>query len=81
VLSGIFSDSSGDDGPGWCLRHPPGSAHQPSSADGALILRLSAPGGALGWLRLPPGDAPELHAGGTGTTTYLKVGHLTGLAT
>ena len=37
VLSGTFSDSSGDHGPGWYLRNPPGSAHQPSSADGALI--------------------------------------------
>ena len=39
VLSGIFSDGSGDYGPGWYLRNPPGSAHQPSSADGALHLR------------------------------------------
>jgi len=37
VLSGTFSDDSGDYGPGWYLRHPPGSAHRPSSADGALI--------------------------------------------
>lgn len=153
VLSGTFSDGSGDYGPGWYLRNPPGSAHQPSSADGALIfvklwqmavddthtvrvdtrdpstwridgrheicalyatdreqvcllrlppghaLRLGAPGGAellviegrliigatvlgaLGWLRLPPGDAPELHAGDTGTTLFLKTGHLAGLAT
>jgi anti-sigma factor ChrR (cupin superfamily) len=37
VLSGTFSDGSGHYGPGWYLRNPPGSAHQPSSADGALI--------------------------------------------
>jgi len=37
VLSGTFSDGTGDYGPGWYLRNPPGSAHQPSSADGALI--------------------------------------------
>ena len=37
VLSGTFSDSSARYGPGWYLRNPPGSAHQPSSADGALI--------------------------------------------
>jgi len=37
VLSGTFSDGSGHFGPGWYLRNPPGSAHQPSSADGALI--------------------------------------------
>jgi anti-sigma factor ChrR (cupin superfamily) len=37
VLSGTFSDGSGHHGPGSYLRNPPGSAHQPSSADGALI--------------------------------------------
>lgn len=37
VLSGTFSDGSGQYGPGWYLRNPPGSAHQPASADGALI--------------------------------------------
>ncbi len=37
VLSGTFSDGSGHYGPGWYLRNPPGSAHQPSSVDGALI--------------------------------------------
>lgn len=37
VLSGTFSDSSGDFGPGWYLRNPPGSSHQPSSIGGALI--------------------------------------------
>jgi len=37
VLSGTFSDASGHYGSGSYLRNPPGSAHQPSSADGALI--------------------------------------------
>ena len=37
VLSGTFSDDSGDYGPGWYLRTPPGSSHQPSSVEGALI--------------------------------------------
>ena len=37
VLDGTFSDDSGSYGPGWYLRNPPGSAHRPSSADGALI--------------------------------------------
>jgi anti-sigma factor ChrR (cupin superfamily) len=37
VLSGTFSDGSGHHGPGSYLRNPPGSAHQPSSPDGALI--------------------------------------------
>lgn len=37
VLSGTFSDDSGHHGPGCYLRNPPGSAHQPCSAEGALI--------------------------------------------
>lgn len=37
VLSGTFSDDSGHYGPGWYLRNPPGSAHSPASAEGALI--------------------------------------------
>jgi anti-sigma factor ChrR (cupin superfamily) len=37
VLSGTFSDDSGHHGPGCYLRNPPGSAHQPSSEEGALI--------------------------------------------
>lgn len=37
VLSGTFSDGSGHYGPGWYLRNPPGSAHQPSSSQGAMI--------------------------------------------
>ena len=37
VLRGTFSDESGDHGPGWYLRHPPGSSHRPWSMDGALI--------------------------------------------
>jgi anti-sigma factor ChrR (cupin superfamily) len=37
VLDGTFSDASGSYGPGWYLRNPPGSGHQPASAEGALI--------------------------------------------
>jgi anti-sigma factor ChrR (cupin superfamily) len=37
VLSGTFSDESGDYPEGWYLRSPPGSAHRPSSREGALI--------------------------------------------
>ena len=37
VLLGTFSDGSGHYGPGCYLRNPPGSAHQPASAEGALI--------------------------------------------
>jgi anti-sigma factor ChrR (cupin superfamily) len=37
VLSGTFSDASGDYPAGWYLRNPPGSSHQPSSVEGALI--------------------------------------------
>lgn len=152
VLSGMFSDDCGHYGPGWYLRNPPGSVHQPFSAEGALIfvklwqaqaddkrtvrvdtsnatlwrregacevcllhqhghelvrlLRLpplfelhpETHRGAeclvisgqliagptildsLSWLRLPPGEATVLRAGATGTTIYLKTGHLTGSA-
>lgn len=38
VLSGTFSDELGDYPAGWYLRNPPGSSHQPSSADGTVIL-------------------------------------------
>ncbi|RSF00451.1 cupin domain-containing protein [Achromobacter aegrifaciens] len=38
VLSGTFSDASGDYPAGWYLRNPPGSAHAPSSRNGATIL-------------------------------------------
>jgi anti-sigma factor ChrR (cupin superfamily) len=37
VLSGVFSDDSGDFSAGWYLRNPPGSAHRPASREGALI--------------------------------------------
>jgi len=37
VLSGTFSDESGDFPAGWYVRNPPGSAHRPASAPGATI--------------------------------------------
>jgi anti-sigma factor ChrR (cupin superfamily) len=37
VLSGTFSDETGDFPAGCYLRNPPGTSHQPSSAEGALI--------------------------------------------
>ncbi|CAB3912518.1 hypothetical protein LMG26858_04814 [Achromobacter anxifer] len=37
VLSGTFSDASGDYPQGWYLRNPPGSSHEPASAGGAII--------------------------------------------
>lgn len=46
VLSGVFSDEDGDYPEGWYLRNPPGSAHTPSSLEGATIfvkLRQMAP--------------------------------------
>jgi len=38
VLEGVFSDESGDFARGMYVRNPPGSAHVPSSAPGAVIL-------------------------------------------
>jgi anti-sigma factor ChrR (cupin superfamily) len=46
VLSGTFSDETGDFPAGWYLRNPPGTSHQASSAEGAVIfvkLRQMAP--------------------------------------
>lgn len=37
VLSGTFSDQSGDYPQGWYLRNPPGSSHAPSSLNGTTI--------------------------------------------
>lgn len=37
VLSGVFSDETGDYGPMSYVRNPPGSAHKPYSADGCEI--------------------------------------------
>lgn len=37
VLSGTFSDENSDFPAGWYLRNPPGSSHQPSSREGAII--------------------------------------------
>lgn len=37
VLSGVFSEDQQSYPEGWYLRNPPGSAHQPSSIEGAVI--------------------------------------------
>lgn len=37
VLDGVFSDESGDHGPGSYIRNPPGSAHSPGSAEGCTL--------------------------------------------
>lgn len=37
VLAGVFSDASGDFGPGAYVRNPPGSAHAPWSESGCTI--------------------------------------------
>jgi quercetin dioxygenase-like cupin family protein len=37
VLEGVFSDESGDYGPGFYVRNPPGSEHKPFSAGGCTI--------------------------------------------
>ncbi len=37
VLEGVFSDESGDFGPGMYVRNPPGSRHAPRSGPGCTI--------------------------------------------
>ncbi|MEX3937797.1 cupin domain-containing protein [Paraburkholderia phymatum] len=47
VMSGTFSERDEHYQAGWYLRNPPGSSHQPSSAEGAIIfvkLRQMHPG-------------------------------------
>ncbi|ALK96174.1 hypothetical protein AB595_22030 [Massilia sp. WF1] len=67
-----------------CLqRLSPGQAVPDGAADGAELLVLDG-GIAAGeracgrgaWIRLPPGDGPDLRAGPQGATVYLKTGHL-----
>ncbi|ACA85783.1 cupin domain-containing protein [Shewanella woodyi] len=37
VLEGVFSDETGDFGPGTYIRNPPGSSHRPFSTDGCTL--------------------------------------------
>ncbi|MDI9245276.1 cupin domain-containing protein [Marinobacter sp. CHS3-4] len=37
VLEGVFSDETGDYGPGTYLRNPPGSSHAPFSKEGCVL--------------------------------------------
>lgn len=67
VLDGTFSDGSGHHGPGCYLRNPPGSAHQPFSADGALIfVKLwQMPADDTATVRINTGDATAWQVEGT----------------
>lgn len=38
VLSGVFSDATGDYGPGCYVRNPPGTCHAPFSREGCTLL-------------------------------------------
>ncbi|MCB9833541.1 MAG: cupin domain-containing protein [Planctomycetes bacterium] len=38
VISGTIVDETGRHGPGSFVHHPPGSIHEPSSPEGALVL-------------------------------------------
>lgn len=48
VLSGTFSADGQDYPAGWYLRNPPGSSHQPSSEEGAVIF--------VKLCQMPPGE-------------------------
>lgn len=73
VLSGTFSDDSGDYGPGWYLRHPPGSAHRPASAEGALIfVKLwQMPASETATVHLDTRDPAAWHREGAGESCPL----------
>ncbi len=38
VLDGVFSDETGDYGPGTYIRNPPGTSHSPFSVSGCILL-------------------------------------------
>lgn len=78
VLSGTFSAGNEHNSAGWYLRNPPGSSHQPSSDEGALIfvkLRQMSPsetrpvrintGDASSWKRLGGHEICPLFSDGT----------------
>jgi anti-sigma factor ChrR (cupin superfamily) len=58
VLSGTFSEHGADFPAGWYVRNPPGSAHQPSSEDGAIIfVKLrQMPTSETGFVRIDTND-------------------------
>ncbi len=53
VLEGVFSDESGDYGQGMYVRNPVGSAHQPFTKDGCVIL--------VKLWQMDPGDQEFVH--------------------
>ena len=67
VLSGVFSDESGDFGPGAYVRNPPGSSHTPFSKEGCEIFvklrqmreddqaRIVCDSAQAGWKEVSPG--------------------------
>ena len=70
VLEGLFTDETGDYGPGTYLRNPPGSAHAPSSQPGCtLFVKLR---------HLSPGDGQQL-AIDTRSSTDWRPGLVPGL--
>lgn len=58
VLSGVFSEGDQHYPAGWYLRNPPGSAHQPSSREGAeMFVKLwQMPASARDSVRVNTGD-------------------------
>ena len=66
VLSGTFSEGDRHYPAGWYLRNPPGSSHQPSSAEGAVIFvkRQQMPDGEQRSVRIDTRDLANWHRQG-----------------
>lgn len=64
VLDGTFSEGGLDYPAGWYLRNPPGSSHQPSSGEGAIIFvklrQMSTP--EQPYVRIDTRDPASWHA-------------------
>jgi redox-sensitive bicupin YhaK (pirin superfamily) len=86
VLSGTFSEGDAHHGPGMYLRNPPGSRHQPASAEGALLfvklgqmpvaetapLRMDSNNPSL-WRRQPGREACLLFSGVAEEVSLLRL--------
>lgn len=73
VLAGTFSEGDAHHGPGSYMRNPPGSAHRPASAPGALLfVKLwQMPTGEHRRVRIDTRDPSAWHAVGDGAVCPL----------
>lgn len=65
VLSGTFSADGQDYPAGWYLRNPPGSSHQPSSEEGAVIF--------VKLCQMPPGEVRPVRIDSRDPLAWLRI--------